>query len=58
MEARPKNWLNLETLDEEFGIEVNYKGRWLHAAEGGKPLVYKSEADRDAKVAEIRQRAV
>lgn len=56
MEARPTNWLNLETLDEEFGIEVLHKDRWLNAAEGGKPLIFKTETERDAKIAAIRAR--
>lgn len=53
MEARPKNWLNIETLNEEFGIEVKHKDRWLNAAEGGKPLIFKTEAERDAKIVAI-----
>ena len=56
MEARPKNWLNLESLDEEFGIEVKHKDRWLNAAEGGKPLIFRTEAERDAKIVAIRAR--
>lgn len=54
MDARPKNWLNLETLNEEFGIEVRISGKWMHAAEAGKPLIYKTEAERDAKLQAIR----
>jgi len=56
MEARPKNWLDLETLNEEFGIEVKQDGKWLNAAEGGRPLIFKTEAERDSKIAAIRAR--
>lgn len=30
-------------------------GRWLHACEDGKPLLYESREERDAKRAELRK---
>ena len=54
MEARPKNWHNLEMLNDEFGIEVKQDGMWLNAVEGGHPLIFKTEAERDSKIAAIR----
>lgn len=47
---RAHNWLNIKSLKTVFGIQARSNGRWLHCAENGKPLLFRSEKRRDAKL--------
>jgi len=52
---RPSVWINLKTEKEMFGIQASVqKGKWLHAREDGKPLVFATAKERDAKLKELR----
>jgi len=55
MKARKSSWVDLETLKEKYGIKVHFKGEWLNAAEDGSALIFDSETERDAKLAEIKK---
>ena len=54
---RPHPWFNTKTNRKMFGIQARVgSGEWMHMAEDGNPLIYDSEADRDAKILALRQR--
>lgn len=58
---RKHDWLDTKTNLPKFGIQgkaVGWEVRWLHCAEDGKPLIYDTEAERDAKLKELRKRKV
>lgn len=40
----------------KFGIQCRVEGnlRWIHCAEGGNPLFFDTEYDRDLKLRELR----
>lgn len=55
---RKHAWLNTATGGSMHGIQASIeKGKWMHMAENGTPLIYESEADRDAKLSELRANA-
>jgi hypothetical protein len=54
---RPLPWINLKTGKEMFGIQISVtKGKWQHLAENGKPCVYPTAKERDAKLKELRSK--
>lgn len=53
MRTRMHQWLDMKRMKPAFGIQVWHKGRWLHAHEDGKPLIFKTEAACDAKRAAL-----
>lgn len=57
MKLRPHTFFDLDTLSPVYGVQVQRqpRGPWLNAAAGGKPLLYRNEADRDAKLQQLRQ---
>lgn len=55
MRTREYNWLDMSTRKPLYGIQVLWDGEWLNAAEAGKPLLFDTQAERDAKRAEIRK---
>lgn len=55
MITRPTRWIDLKTLKPKFGLEVRLHGKWMGYAENGKPCIYDSEKERDAKRAEVRK---
>lgn len=47
-------WINTKTLKPIFSIQARVgKNGWAHVHEGGKPMFYDREADRDAKLKEM-----
>lgn len=55
---RPHDWLNTKENKPKFGIQakaVGYECRWLHCAEGNKPLLFDTEQARDEKLTELRR---
>lgn len=55
MRTRISNWIDMKTRKPAFGFQVYHDGRWMNAAEDGKPCIYTSEAKRDKKQAEFRK---
>lgn len=53
MRTQPCRWGNPETGEIFYGIKVKVNGKWSYAAEGGKPLLFKTEVARDAKRREL-----
>jgi hypothetical protein len=51
---RPHQWINTNTLKTIYSIQARV-GRtgWAHVYEGGKPMFFDAEADRDAKLKEM-----
>lgn len=49
------NYLNIETLQEEYGIKIEVKGKWFNACEGNTPLIFKTEAEALSKIEELKQ---
>lgn len=49
------NYFNIETLQEEFGIKIEVKGKWFNACEGNTPLIFKTEAEALSKIEELKQ---
>lgn len=56
MRTRANNWFDTKTQAVLYGIDVWHEGQWCHAAEDGQPLLFRSQAERDAKRQEIRRR--
>lgn len=56
MKYRKHTWINLDTGDAEYGIQILYGGRWLHCLENNKPLIFKDESERDVKIKELKNK--
>lgn len=62
MRTKTNDWGNPETGEILYGIDIWAKtrraptGEWCHAAEDGKPLLFKTPEERDAKRQELRRR--
>lgn len=48
-------YCNTETLQEEYGIKVEVKGKWFNACEGDTPLIFKTEGEALSKIEELKQ---
>lgn len=55
MITRATKWLDLKSGQPKFGIEVRVHGRWMGLAEDGKPCIFDTAAERDAKRTSIRK---
>lgn len=55
MRTKINNWFNPTTGEILYGIDVLHERLWCHAMENGKPLMFKTKAERDAKRAEVRR---
>jgi hypothetical protein len=56
MRFKKTTWLNTKTNKPEYGIKIKYSNlQYLNVAENGKPLIFKTEKERDAKIAEIKK---
>ena len=55
MKYRKNNWLDTTSMQIKYGIDAFYKGEWLHCSDNGKPVFFDNEADRDAKLKELRK---
>jgi hypothetical protein len=55
MKFRKSTWLDTRTKTPAFGIEVRPqpKDHWFNCHENGNPLIYATEAERDAKLSEL-----
>lgn len=51
------DWLDTKANKPKHGIDALVSGRWMHCAENGKPLLYDTEEERDAKLRKLRRAA-
>ncbi|MDA8428158.1 MAG: hypothetical protein M0T70_02775 [Geobacteraceae bacterium] len=51
---RLSRWLNTETMKAQFGIQGLVNGQWHHCSEEGKPLIYDTKPEAQAKLKEIK----
>lgn len=57
MVYRKHDWLDTKTMQPMHGIQaksVGFEARWFYCAEKGKPLLFKTEEERNAKLKELR----
>lgn len=40
MRTRPNDWIDTNTFETKYGIDVLHEGKWKHLAEDGKPCIY------------------
>lgn len=59
MRYRKHDWFNAKTRTAEYGIQCKPSPQdcWFHCHENGTPLIYKTEAERDAKLADLKAAA-
>lgn len=59
MKYRKYDWLNFTTKQLEYGIQAQpaVGDKWHNCAEGKVPCIYKTEAERDAKIKQWRKEA-
>lgn len=55
MRTRNHDYLNMHTIEPEFGFQVFDEGEWKNVAEAGVPCIYKTEKERDEKRAQYRK---
>lgn len=55
MRTAPTTWLDTITLQSKYGLKVFHDGKWKNLAENGKPCIYDTTVERDAKRAEYRK---
>ena len=48
-------YCNVETLQEEYGIKIQVKGKWFNACEGSTPLIFKTEDEALSKIEELKK---
>jgi len=57
MRTKNYDWLDTSNGKVLYGIQINLGGgKWMNAAENGKPLLFNTENERDIKRSEIRKR--
>lgn len=55
MRTRTHNYYDARTHKPVYSFQVIHKGVWSNVAENGKPLLFKTTEERDAKRAEYRR---
>lgn len=55
MKARPYNYFNIKTHEIKYGVQAYAFGKWMPVARNGKPLMFDTEAERDAEIEVIKQ---
>lgn len=57
MKFRKHNWFDTKNQVEKYGIQAKHplSGQWCHCHEDGKPLIYDTIAERNAKITELRE---
>lgn len=54
MRTRNHDWFDTNTGKTLYGFQVYHHGKWRHAAENNKPLLFSERLDRDVKRASFR----
>lgn len=55
---RRHDWYDAKARVPKFGIQGKPRdpfAGWMHCCEGGKPLIFDTEQERDAKLKELRR---
>lgn len=55
MRTQAAGLVDTAKLKEVYAIKVFFNGKWCFAGENGKPFLFDTAAERDAKRAEIRK---
>ena len=55
MQTRPSNFFDTKTAAMRYGIKVFHRGRWINAGDDDGLFLFKTEAEREAKRAELRK---
>lgn len=56
MRTRNNDWVNTDTLETKFGIDVSYDGKnWNHLAINSNPYFATNEKERNEKRKELRK---
>jgi hypothetical protein len=55
MRTTPCTWFDTKGGGIKHGFMVRVDGKWMHAAENGKPCIYETEKERDKKRAQFRK---
>jgi hypothetical protein len=55
-EYRKHTWGNIKSGKAVHGIQGLSNGRWLHCCENGRPLLFDTPEERDAKIRELGAR--
>jgi hypothetical protein len=58
MEFKAYDWLDLSTKKPKYGIQAKLDGgdTWMNCCEDNKPLLFDTEKERDAKIAEAKMK--
>lgn len=54
MKIRPCDWINTETLEKIFGVQIKVKGKWCHAHKNGTPLFFNTSKERDIEIKRLK----
>jgi hypothetical protein len=52
---RVSKWVSPTTLNQKFGVDARVSGKWHHCAEDGVAVLFDSECDAKAKIAELKK---
>lgn len=58
MKARMCTWVDVEQLQEKYGIEVWHAGRWIKACDGADPMIYDTKVECLTKVKALKHREI
>ncbi|WP_043767587.1 hypothetical protein [Algiphilus aromaticivorans] len=58
MRTKASDWYAPNTGRTLYGIKVYHEGKWAHAMQDGKPLIFHSELERDEKRRELRKQVM
>lgn len=56
MKTRILPWVNTDTFEEMYGIQIKSNGKWRHAISNNEFLVFETKAEAKAAQAEIDAR--
>lgn len=56
MRTRDHNWYDPKKNKTLYSFQVHHHGKWRHVAENGKPLIYTTPGERNAKRREYRSK--
>ena len=55
MKTKTNDWVDTDTMEVSYGIDVYYNGEWHHAAVEGIPLLFDTKEERDIQRKVIRR---
>jgi hypothetical protein len=52
---RKATFVNKGSLAESFGIQTQFKNRWITLGKNGEPTLYATETERDTELERLRK---